>query len=402
MAGAGIFNSSSLVQDLAAKSFSSLITRLAPNGNSPLFGLTSMLKTETAVQVEHGYFSKTMLFPQMTSYGTDIAAVTTTLDVVSTTNILPGMVMQCDSTHENMIVNTVVSSTQVTVTRGVGITAAIIPANSKLWMVGNAYEEASARPVALQITAVRVTNYTQIFRNTWTISDTLRATMVIAGDTNVAESRQDCAAFHAADIEKALFFGQKYQGTRNGQPFRTMDGIINMTTQNAAANITTLGSTTTYTQLEAAIDPVFNQTTDPKTANQRLLFVGGGAKRVLNNIGRVNGTYYLVDGQTNYGLQFSTFKLARGTLTVIEHPLFNAYGVNSYMYKMGVVVDMPTFNLAYLNDRKTMNREFNLDNTPVDNGIDAVGGTLTTEATCLIKNFPANAVLYNFTAAAVG
>jgi hypothetical protein len=39
---------------------------------------------------------------------------------------------------------------------------------------------------------------------------------------------------------------------------------------------------------------------------------------------------------------------------------------------------------------------------PVDNGIDAVGGTLTTEVTCLVKNPPANAQLTNFTAAAAG
>jgi hypothetical protein len=52
---------------------------------------------------------------------------------------------------------------------------------------------------------------------------------MIAGDTNIAENRQDCAAFHAADIEKALFFGQKYcWQSMNGQPLRTMDGIFSI------------------------------------------------------------------------------------------------------------------------------------------------------------------------------
>ncbi len=37
-----------------------------------------------------------------------------------------------------------------------------------------------------------------------------------------------------------------------------------------------------------------------------------------------------------------------------------------------------------------------------DNGIDAVGGTLTTELTCVIKNPPANAVIFNLTAGAAG
>jgi hypothetical protein len=58
--------------------------------------------------------------------------------------------------------------------------------------------------------------------------------------------------------------------------------------------------------------------------------------------------------------------------------------------------------LAYLGDRKTQNKEFNQDADANDNGIDAVGGTLTTELTTVIKNPPANAVIYNLTAGAAG
>jgi Family of unknown function (DUF5309) len=407
---AGIFSTGGLTQDLAKKSFAAMITRLMPNGSAPLFGLTSMLPTDTAVQVEHGFFTKTMLFPQLTIGSGGQLATDTLFTVTSTTNVLPGMIMRVDSTGENILVNTVVSSTQVQVIRGVGtVPAQAIAASINLWQVGNAFEEGSIRPQSLIINPVRVTNLTQIFRNTWAITDSVRATMMIAGETNVAESRQDCAAFHAADIEKGIFFGQKSQGIRNGQPFRTMDGLINIVgnlsyypSYYSATNVNTAGSTTNYTQLEGFLDPVFNQATDPKVANERVLFVGGAAKRVLNNIGRLNGTYYMVDGQTEWGLQFSTFKTARGQFRVIEHPLFNS---NTSWAKMAVAVDLSTFRLAYLGDRKTMNVEFNnSDNNgdAVDNGIDAVGGTLTTELTCVIKNPPANSIIYNLTAAAAG
>lgn len=406
----GIFTTGQLTQDLAKKSFASMITRLMPNGTAPLFGLTSMLPSDTAVQTEHGFFTKTMLFPQLT-LGASATSSDTTLTVTSTSNVLPGMIMRVDSTGENILINSVISGTSVQVQRGVGTVAAAAISNSvNLFQVGNAFEESSLRPQSLIINPVRITNLTQIFRNTWAISDTVRTTMMIAGETNVAESRQDCAAFHAADIEKAIFFGQKSQGTRNGQPFRTMDGLINIVgnlsyypSYYSAVNVNTAGSTTNYTQLEGFLDPVFNQATDPKVANERVLFVGGQAKRVLNNIGRLNGTYYLVDGQTNYGLQFSTFKTARGTFRMIEHPLFNS---NSSWSKMAVAVDLSTFRLAYLGDRKTQNKEFNMpeagDMDVSDNGIDAVGGTLTTELTCVVKNPPANSIVYNLTAAAAG
>lgn len=398
----GVFNTAVIPQDLAKKSFSAMITRLMPNGSAPLFGLTALLKEETAYQIEHGFYSKTMLFPSMVLTA-NAAIGDTILNVASTTNILPGMMMRADSTNENMLVTGVISPTQVAVQRAVGTVApALIVSTTNLWMVGNAYEEASLRPPSLIIIPQRVTNLTQIFRNTWAVSETTRATMLIAGDTAVAESRQDCAAFHAVDIEKAFFFGQRFFGTRNNQPFHTMDGLIASITSNVPGNISTLLATTSYTQLEAALDPMFNQVTDPKSIGERLLFVGGFARRVLHQIFRLNGTYFIEDGQTSWGLQFDSFKIPRGRFNIVEHPLFNAYGQASTWARMGVGVDLTTFNSAYMTGRKTSNREFNLDGAVVDNGVDAVGGTLTSELTCLVKNPAADSVLYNFTAGIAG
>ena len=402
----GVFNTDQFPTNMAKLSFAQMITRFMPNGQAPLFALTSMIKTETAVQREHGFFTKTMVFPAFTLNGAIGDATTTLFIVDSTANLLPNMVMQSTTTRENVIIDAVLSATTLQVVRGVGSVAAGAVADNVEWVqVSSAFEEASVRPNALNIQPVRVTNLTQIFRNTWALSDTVRATLTIAGDTNVAESKQDCAGFHAADIEKALFFGQKYQGTRNGQPLHTMDGLVSIVGNltyypptYAAANVTTLGATTTFTQLETALDPMFNQTTDPKVANERFLFVGGVAKRILTAIGRLNGTYYITDGQTNFGLQFQTFKTSRGTFKMIEHPLFNT---NTTWAKMAVGVDLSSFSLAYLGDRKTKNDDFGVGQGG-DNGLDAQGGTLTTELTCLVKNPPANAVVYNFTAGAAG
>ena len=404
----GLFNTGLITTDLARKSFAGMITRLFPNGQTPLFGLTSMLSSETALQPEHGFFTKTMLFPQLTMGVTGAAVSDTSLVVTNTNNIIPGMVMRADSTGENILIVGISSPTIVNVQRGVGSTAsAAITGSTNLYQIGSAFEEGSVRPNALAINPVRITNLTQIFRNTWAITDSARATQVIAGDTNVAENRQDCAAFHAVDIEKALFFGQKFAGTRNGQPFRTMDGIYSIVSNLAyypssysTANVTVAGATTNYTQFEAAFDPLFNQATDPKVANERVMFVGGTAKKVINNIGRLNGTYQMMNGQTDWGLQFDTVRIARGTFRIIEHPLFNT---NASWSKLAIAVDLSSFNLAYLGDRKTQSKEFNMSGDSVaDNGVDAVGGTLTTELTTVVKNPPAYGIMSNMTAAAIG
>lgn len=403
--GVGLGNTTILnsTTDLAKKSYAALITRLMPNGSAPLFGMTSMLPTKTALQFEHGYFSKTMLFPAIVVSGAGQLSTDTTFTIVANSNLMPGMMFRNDLTGENIIVNQVLSTTSITVTRAVGtVAAAVVAASQTFSMVGNAFEESSLRPAPLYIVPARTTNYTQIFRNSWGISDTVRATAVIAGSGNVAENKNDAAMFHAVDIEKALFFGQKFLGTRNGQPFHTMDGLVNRILTDASGNITTLAATTNFTQLEAAVDPCFETATDPKVANERVMFVGGTARKVLNAIGRLNGTYFL-DAQTNtYGLRYETFRLSRGTFNVVEHPLFNS---NATWKKMAVVVDLTSFNIAYLGDRNTKYAEYGTDmneKEPADNGIDAVGGTFTTECTTEITNPSASAVLYNFTAGAVG
>lgn len=406
----GIFNTSNYTQDLEKKSFASMIVRLMPSGSAPLFALTSMISDETAAATEHGFFSKTQVFPEVKiDNGGGYPAGEVTFTVDTTVNILPGMIMRIERTGENIIVNSVPSTTSMVVTRAVGtVVAAAILDNDDFYQVGNAHEESSLRPVAHAIVPVRVTNLTQIFRNTWALSGTARATEVIAGDTTEAENRRDASAFHAINIEQGIIFGQKSSGTRNAQPFRTMDGLLNMIETPAnyppsyggGTNSFIAGGTTNWTQLLGFLDPVFDQTTDPTGAPERVLFVGGAAKLVINEIARLNGQTQLLDGQTNFGMAFSTLTTPRGKFRLIEHPLFNT---NATWAKMALAVDLPTFRLAYLKGRKTQSKEFNTSGTQAaDDGIDAVGGTLTTECTTVIKNTPANSVIRNLTAAAEG
>lgn len=411
----GLFNSSSPPNTLIKPSFANAITRIGPNGYSTLFALTGMMREQVATQVKHGYFSKTMVFPALVTNGVQTSGNTTiTVNAAATSsgnvfedastggtaNIIPGNIFQVQSTGEHIIVRAVLNATQFTCTRGAGVIAtAATAATDYLWLVGNAFEEGSTRPAAQALLAVENDNYCQIFRNTWAVTETMRSTLMLAGDTNVAETQSECMQFHGRDIEAALFFGQKLVGTQNGQPMYKMDGVISNLNTNAASQVTAMGSTTNYTQLETALDPMFNTRTDVSASNERVAFVGGIALRVINNIGRLNGTYYLVDGQTSFGLQFHTLKLTRGTIQLIQHPLFNT---NTYWSQQMVCVDLPTFDLAYL--RKTQQKTFNMDGDgdANDNGIDAIGGTLTTQVTALFKNPAANAMLTGLTAPAQG
>jgi len=305
--------------DLAKKSFASMITKLMPNGQAPLYGITSMLKPESpAYQPEHGYWSKSMIFPSFQLNGAVVAG-TTAFTIVANTNIIPGMIFQNPTTRENVLVTAVASSISITVQRAIGTVAANSGADASVWyLAGNAYEEASVRPSSVIILPTRVQNYTQIFRNTWMVSGTSAATSMVVGGTPDAESKQDCAMFHAVDIERALIWGQLFAGTRNNMPFRTMNGLINYVTTDAAVNVTTLGSTTNWTQFEAAADPVFQITTNPAGPNERLLLCGGAARRVLHSIFLKNSQYMVNDQSTEWGLVYDMVKIPRGRFTLLS------------------------------------------------------------------------------------
>lgn len=393
MATPAVFDTSFILPDNLKKSFAANLVRTQPNGTAPLFALTAMTGTKTATQITHGYFTKAMVFPQ-SQITTALTAAATTLVVASTKYMVPGMVLRIASTGENVRVVAVVNATQLTVTRGFGSkvgTAAAV--NDWVYQIGTAFEQASVRPQANSLQPQYITNNTQIFRNSWALSGTADAVATHVGMGEQAENRADCASFHAQDIEKSLFFGQKSISTLNNQVISTMDGLEAVVQAYAPANISTAGATTTYDQLEAMLDPVFNVATDAKVAPERVLFVGGKALRVINKIGRLAGQYQIVDGQTNFGLQFSTFKIPRGSFRMIEHPLLNS---NPWLASSAWAVDLTTFDVAWL--RKTFHKGYGLSgDIAQDDGIDAIGGTLTSELTTEIKNPAANGIIYGLT-----
>lgn len=416
-----LFNTSNLSpSNLPKQSFASTIARYQPNGQSPMFALSSMFKSETAINTQHGYFAKSMIFPTVQLNGAiaDGAATAFTVDDTSVsgrTPLIPGMVLRAASTLENILVVSVTSSTAFVGKRGVGsVAAAAIADNTVLYMVGTAYEEASNRPSPYSIDTVAISNYTQIFRNAWAVSGSAAAVQVIAGEKVEAENKMDCMSFHSRDIEFMALWGQKANTTHptNGKPLRFSEGIYgNLHSSSLTSNIVTLGASTNFTQLENALDVCFNTALVGQAPGERALFVGGVALRVINNIGRLNSAgsgWQVTSGSTEFGLQFESFKCARGTFHMIEHPLLNAYGPTAPQAATAIAVHSPTIGFAYLGGRDTKAEDYSLGGNVMQgsatdqSGVDAMGGSLLSELCTQFKNPSANAIITNFTAASIG
>lgn len=393
--------SSGQLADYLQKSFVGNMIRYSPAGASPIFVLTSMLGRTRTENVIHQYMSKEMIWPQVTLTASALVGATS-VTVGSTAQIVPGDILQ-DVTKpvgEQVLVTAVPNATTLTIVRAYGTAAAAAFVGTEVLVkIGTAFEQASLRPAPMAINPVPVQNNTQIFRNSWALARTVSVIRPIVGDDLISESKQDAGGLHAADIEKTLIFGQKYSGVRNNQMITKMSGIVDMLQTYAPANITPAGATTNYTQLNAALDKSFNKSVNSKAGNDRILFVGSKALSVINQIGRANGTYQLIQGQETFGLQFKTFSTDRGTFRLIEHPVLNS---NPVWASWALGVDITALKLAYLAGVETVHTGYGMDGKAVEGGLDAVGGTLLTELTLENINPSAHTLITGLTAGNAG
>lgn len=391
----GVFNTTINPTELNARSFAGTILRLFPNGSAPIFALTSMTGKSKAKSSTHGYFSKTMSFINTTTTGA--AAADEAIPVASSAGMTAGMVLHNPRTRENVRIRSVDSAVQVTVTRAFGrIAAAIMNNADTLIQVGTAFEEGSTRPTARRLTTVYVANYTQIFRNAWALTDTARASLAEAGYSNIAEDRKDCSMFHSVDIESAIIWGQPKMDTTGTQPIHATQGIIDALEQYAPANTNTAAATTDYDELVALVEPAFQYSTDMSNPKERVAFGDSQAIKVLNQIGRLSGQVQITQNETSFGMNFTKFKFYKGTINLIEHPLLNGLDRAGML----LVLDMPAIKLAYLDGRDTKPEEYGTGGKLVENGVDAVGGSLTTELAVELINPFSCALIEGLTAGA--
>lgn len=378
----GLFNINQNPAELNVRSFAGQILRRFPNGSAPMYALTSQGGRSMAKQAQHGYFTKVMQFHVVTQAAGD-TDVSTDLTWPSTSGMVVGMVFHNPRTKENIRVTAVPSATHVTVTRAFGrVAAAAINAADTWIQVGTAFEEGSLRPTARRLTMAYVPNYTQIFRNAWALTATAKASIAEMGISNIAENKNECNMFHSVDIESAILWGQPKMDTSGSTPMHATQGVLDAMDQYASDNVTVAGSTTSFDQLVAMCEPAFEYSTnlgDPKT---RVGFCDKIALRVLNQIGRASGVIEITQAETSFGMRFSQFNFYKGTINLIEHPLLNGLQQTGTL----IISDMSALKLAYLEGRDTVPESYGDNGKIVESGIDAVGGSLTTECAVELVN----------------
>lgn len=317
MAVPGIFASDQGIVGNRVGDFAAALLQINPTGSAPLLALTSGMRRADAHDSMITWFEESKITGRtaVVSGGT-----TTTVVVADGSSYIPGTILEVEASSE-MVIVTAVSGNTLTVVRGISGTSIVSVSSSDFVnRIGTALEEGSGMPVAVVNQGSPRTNYTQIFRNAWSITGTAKAIKWHTG-SQIQKNKIDAAFFHAEDIERSILWAKKHVGILNTKPFRIQDGLIQQIETNGGVT-DVQGNETSLGEIRDFLRRIFANNIKGKP-NERLAFVGDLALQTLNEAVRLDGQHEFVTENTAFGLKFTTFVSPFGSIKLLTHPLMN-------------------------------------------------------------------------------
>ena len=258
--------------------------------------------------------------------------------------------MISQATGEVMHVTADCTATTLTVARNIGGTTHQIADNVKLFIAGFAAAEGGTSPTAVSFDAGVVSNYTQIFRTSFQVSNTLSSTFLRTGD-KMDESMTKALKMHMSDIERAMFFGVKHEANgSSATPTRYTGGLVNSLTN--VVDITTdyaaYGGSGAGKMTEEGFDSLLISTVFKYGSNQKIAFVGETVANQLQQMGKDRWKPTVVEN--SYGVNLIRYTTFAGDLMVHLHPQFRQL---DHMKNAMVIVDFPYMSYRCLEGRDT-------------------------------------------------
>lgn len=346
MAVAGLRGTGDWGTDERPKNFRELILWRNPNGMTPIFALTARIAKESTDDPEFSWWTEPNDIVRLAVEGVlDDAATTIVVDSTdpsaaapaahygAATHLKEGDLLMVEPAADAAVyapeiirVVAVTNATTFTVVRGVaGSTAAAIPDEAFLLLIGSSYAEGTRAPLANTRNPIKYSNYTQIFKDTYELTGTAEQTKLRTGDP-VKNDKKRKAFDHARAIEMAILFGRKSEvvGT-NGKPQRTTDGIRRFI---AAQNTTVFTAAYDLNDLTDAISPVFDF--DTEAGDTRVAFVGNGALNAINyrmsNASGQSAVHINYESKAQvWGMNFNELIMPQGRMLMKTHPLMNRH-----------------------------------------------------------------------------
>lgn len=376
----GLRGSGQFDTDHRPKNYRELYTLLEPNGNAPLNALLAMGASESTNDPEYKNFRDELPDRTMTVNGAVASAVTTTITIDAGDEnkfAIAGAIVVNSETGEVMHVTADTTATTLTVTRNIGGTTHQIADNAQLFIAGFAAAEGADTPTAISFDATVASNYTQIFRMPFSVTNTLANTYLRTGSKE-DESRTKALKLHMSDIERAMFFGYKHEANGStAQPTRYTGGIVNSisTVIDIATDYASYGGGAAGQMTEEGFDGLLISTVFKYGSGSKIAFVGDAVANQLQQIGKDRWSPESVQGA--YGVNLTRYTTFAGDLMVHLHPQFRQIPA---MANAMVIIDFPDLCYRYLENRDTQLLE-----DRQGNGEDAVKHEYLTECGLELK-----------------
>ena len=341
----GLRGTGQFTTDFRPKNYRELFTLLEPNGNAPLNALLSMTSSEATDDPEFKNFRDVLPARALTVDGAVASSSTTAITIDSGADSLfavAGTIIVNAATGEVMRCTADSTATGLTVERNIGGTSHTIGDGDNLFIAGTAYEEGASSPTGVSFDASVASNFTQIFRTSFLVTETLKATNLRTGDKE-DEMATKALKLHMQDIERAMFFGKKHEANRTtAQPLRYTGGLIN--TISSVIDRSTASNSMTEDQFDRAlIEDVF-----AFGSKQKIMFCGAKVAGHLQKMGKDRWQPTVVEG--TYGVNLTQYTTFAGDLMVHLHPQFRQI---PGMDNAAVIIDFPYLKYRYMEGRDT-------------------------------------------------
>ena len=389
MAIAGLRGTGDWGTDERPKNFREMILWLNANGNTPLTGLMARMSKDTTDDPEFSWWEETLDVARIQlNDGTGMTTADTAFVVDNGTNGMTAEDLKIGDlllveegvettafAYEVIEVTAITSATAFSASRGrAGTAAAALTDDTFMTLIGSAYEEGSAAATATTTNPTKFNNFTQIFKNTYEITNTARKTHARTGDP-VTNDKKRKTFHHARNMEEAWFLGSRFETTgAAGKPLRYTGGLsffLALPTVDRA--IIRSGA---YANMNAFFDDVFDvfdfTAEGSSGGDERIVMCGNGALNVVNKLAQADGTINYKEIVEVFGMKLTRFVMPQGTFFFKSHPLLNRHPrYTNAMY----ILNPPALTYRPLRGRDTKSED-NIQ-TP---GTDALKGQWLTEA----------------------
>lgn len=351
---AGLRSTNDYSTDERPTSFREMILRLKPNGGAPITAMTSLFKTEGLDDPQFSWFEEESYVPRCITTGAlSTSSTDVTIQASGTTgtkgdglSFVVGDLLMVEkaitagaTSNEIVRVTAVTSATAFSVSRAAsGSTAAAIPTASFLLKIGNVFAEGEVSPTVTTRNPSKLTNYAQIFKTAYRITNTAKKAKTRTGDP-LKNDKARKSFDHAAALEFSTIFGRRSEtlsGTTNGEPERTTGGLLD---PNIGLTNYVFATSPTEAAFLDALEPLFKNTTE-SVGDERIGYCGNGFLNALNKkLAATSSTRINYDGILDMrGMKLQKYVFPFGTIAFKTHPLLT----QNTLYTNSMLVLAPT------------------------------------------------------------